>query len=137
VDPDDERGKPAIVVVVATVPPRRLPGDAWPVPTITSTRYVHGGRQRRALWRLDSSGRHPRGHSSQHGRPSEPEDFELCLALLDEAIARAERWCWRRERTLTEFECRVAEMARTLRDAGMLAPTMSREPIRDEGAAGA
>jgi hypothetical protein len=61
----------------------------------------------------------------------------LCLALLDEAIARAERWCDRRERALTDFERRVADMIRTLRDAGMLAPTMSHEPVRAEGAASA
>jgi hypothetical protein len=53
----------------------------------------------------------------------EPESFEHCLALLDEAIARAERWCDRRERVLADFDLRAAEMVRRLRNAGMLAPS--------------
>jgi hypothetical protein len=51
---------------------------------------------------------------------TEPEDFELCLALLEEAIARAERWYARRERALADFDLRAEEMVRMLRNAGML-----------------
>ena len=43
------------------------------------------------------------------------------MALLDEAIARAERWCRRRERTLAEFDLRAADMVRRLRNAGAVA----------------
>jgi hypothetical protein len=70
---------------------------------------VHAGRRRRSLQRLDIGGPH-----------AEPEDFEQCLALLDEAIARAERWCLRRERELADLDRRAAEMVRYLRNAGML-----------------
>ena len=66
-----------------------------------------------------------------------PEDFELCLALLDEAIARAERWLARRERTLAEFDRGAADSVRRLRAAGMVRPSMSWGPARDEGAASA
>jgi hypothetical protein len=67
----------------------------------------------------------------------EPEDFELCLALLDEAIARAERWYARRERTLAEFDHRAADVVRRLRAAAMVRPSMSWDPDRDEDAASA
>jgi hypothetical protein len=84
------------------------------VPPRTSTRHVHAGRRQRSLRRLDI------------GCPqAEPEDFEHCLALLDEAIARAERWCARRERALADFDLRAADMVRQLRNAGMLAPSTS------------
>jgi hypothetical protein len=81
---------------------------------------THQGRRRRALWRLDPSGRHPRT-----GSHPEPEDCELCLALLDEAIARAERWLACRERVLADFDVRAAEIVRGLRAAGMLGPSRS------------
>ena len=58
----------------------------------------------------------------------EAEDFELCLALLDEAIARAERWYARRERALAEFDLRAADSVRRLRNAGMLAPFRGWDP---------
>jgi hypothetical protein len=71
--------------------------------TVTSpTGRVHGMRRRRAAWRLDASGRHPRCHPRSDR--SEAEDYELCLALLDEAIARAERWLACRERALSRFD---------------------------------
>jgi hypothetical protein len=117
------RGKPAIVIVVATVPRRRLADDAGLVTLTAPTRRACVGRPRRALWRLDPSRRHPRGHPTPDGPWSEPEDFELCLALLDEAIARAERWCVRRERALAEFDLRAVEMVRRLRVAGILPPS--------------
>jgi hypothetical protein len=79
---------------------------------------AHQGRRRRALWRLDPSGRHPRS-----SRQPEIEDLELCLALLDEAIARAERWFDRRERVLADFDVRAADIVRRLRIAGMVAPS--------------
>jgi hypothetical protein len=86
--------------------------------TLTAaTGHAHQGRRRRGLWRLDPSGRHPR-----RGSHPEPEDFELCLALLDEAMARAERWLARRERVLAEFDVRAEDGVRRLRVAGMLAP---------------
>jgi hypothetical protein len=89
--------------------------------TLTAaTTRSHHGRRRRALWRLDRSGRHPRS-----GPRPEPEDFELCLALLDEAIARAERWLARRERVLADFDARAADSVRRLRVAGMLGPSTS------------
>jgi hypothetical protein len=88
-------------------------------PTLIRGR-AHEGRRRRALWRLDPSGRHPRP-----GPHPEPEDFDLCLALLDEAIARAERWYARRERALAEYDDRAADVVRRLRNAGMLQPSMS------------
>jgi hypothetical protein len=79
---------------------------------------MHQGRRQRALWRLDPSGRHPRS-----GPPAEIEDFELCLALLDQAIARAERWFACRERGLADFDVRAADGVRRLRLAGMVGPT--------------
>jgi hypothetical protein len=84
------------------------------VPPRTSTRRVHGGRRRRSLRRLDIG--------CPHG---EREDFEHCLALLDEAIARAERWYQRRERELADLDLRAADMVRQLRNAGRLAPSRS------------
>jgi hypothetical protein len=66
-----------------------------------------------------------------------PEDVELCLALLDEAIARAERWLGRRERALAEFDRAAADSVRRLRAAGMVRASMSWGPARDEGAASA
>jgi hypothetical protein len=84
----------------------------------TTTQRAHQGRRRRALWRLDSSGRRPRS-----GPRPEPEDVELCVALLDEAIARAERWFACRERVLADFDVRATEMVRRLRVAGMVGPS--------------
>jgi hypothetical protein len=85
-----------------------------------TTRRTTGRPSRRGHWRLDASGRQRRG-SSDHGGPSvEPEDFELCLALLEEAIARAERWVAGRERALADFDVRAAGMVDRLRRAGVL-----------------
>jgi hypothetical protein len=67
----------------------------------------------------------------------EPDDFELCLALLDEAIARAERWYARRERTLAEFDHQASDVVRRLRAAAVVRPSMSWDPARDDGAASA
>jgi hypothetical protein len=119
-----DRGKPAIVVVVATVPDHGAPGDPGQVTVTAPMGRAHGGRSRRALWRLDPGGRHARGHRPGDARRAEPEDFELCLALLDEAIARAERWCARRERALADFDQRAADMVRRLRAAGVLGASM-------------
>jgi hypothetical protein len=89
--------------------------------TVTArTGRAHGGRQRRGHWRLDPTGRHARGHRPAAGRRTEPEDYELCLALLEEAIARAERWLARRERALADFDLRAAQMVNRLRSAGVL-----------------
>jgi hypothetical protein len=92
-----------------------------------ATRRSCDGRPRRALWRLDSSRRHARGHPTPDGPRFEPEDFELCLALLYEAIARAEDWCNRRERTLAEFDLRAVDVVRGLRVAGVLPPSTTWE----------
>jgi hypothetical protein len=89
----------------------------------TRTRRACDARPRRALWRLDHSRRHPRAHQTPDGPRSEPEDFELCLALLYEAIARAESSCVRRERALAAFDLRAVEMVRRLRVAGVLSPS--------------
>ncbi len=83
-----------------------------------ATGRAHQGRRPRALWRLDPSGRHPRP-----GQRPELEDAELCLALLDEAIARAERWLACRERSLADFDVRAVDSVRRLHVAGMLAPS--------------
>jgi hypothetical protein len=92
--------------------------------TVTApTARAHGGRQRRGHWRLDPTGRHARGHRPAAGRRTEPEDYELCLALLEEAIARAERWLARRERVLADFDVRAEDAVRRLRVAGMVAPS--------------
>jgi hypothetical protein len=88
--------------------------------TVATATRAHQGRRRRALWRLDPSGRHPRS-----GPHPEPEDLELCLALLDEAIARAERWLARRERALADFDARAADVVHRLRVAGMVGPSMT------------
>jgi hypothetical protein len=87
--------------------------------------HARRGHPRRALWRLDPSGRHPRAHPQPHGPHPEPEDYELCLALLEAAIARAEHWLACRERTLAEFDLRAADSVRRLRNAGMLDPAMT------------
>jgi hypothetical protein len=71
---------------------------------------VCAGRPRRAPRRLDHGGRRP-----------EPESFEQCLALLEQAIARAERWCAHRERALADFDLRATEIVRRLHNAGVLA----------------
>jgi hypothetical protein len=89
------------------------------VPLTAATRRAHQGR-RRAPWRLDPSGRHPR-----RGQRPELEGAELCLALLDEAIARAERWLACRERSLADFDVRAVDIVRRLHVAGMIAPSMS------------
>jgi hypothetical protein len=92
--------------------------------TLTApTRRGYDGRRWRARWRLDPSRRHPRAHPTPDGPWSEPEDFELCLALLYEAIARAEGWCARRERALAEFDLRAVDIVRGLRVAGVLPPS--------------
>jgi hypothetical protein len=114
--------------VVATVGDHRATGDPRWVTVTASIDRAHGGRSRRALWRLDPSGRHPRGHRPGDPRRAEAEDFELCLALLDEAIARAERWCARRERALADFDQRAADMVRRLHAAGMLGASTRWEP---------
>jgi hypothetical protein len=43
------------------------------------------------LLRLDPACGHPRGHPTPDVAGPAPEDFELCPALLYEAIGRAER----------------------------------------------
>jgi hypothetical protein len=57
------------------------------------------------------------------GQRPELEDAELCLALLDEAIARAQRWLACRERSLADFDVRAVDSVRRLHVAGMLAPS--------------
>jgi hypothetical protein len=69
---------------------------------------AHGMRRRRAAWRLDASGRHPR--RDPNGVRPPVEDSELCLALLDEAIARAEHSIALRERALAEFDLRYPSL---------------------------
>jgi hypothetical protein len=114
--------KPAIAVVVHTVLAGRTADDAQGVTSAAAIARPHQGRRRRALWRLDPSGRHPR-----LGPRPEPENAELCLALLDEAIARAERWLARRERALADLDARTVEIIRGLRGAGMLGPATTWE----------
>ena len=87
---------------------------------VATTRRTAGRPSRRGHWRLDASGRHRRGYRGHSGAPAEPEDFDLCLALLEEAIARAERWVARRERALADFDTRAAGMVDGLRRAGVL-----------------
>jgi hypothetical protein len=112
------RGKPAIAVVVATVSRVARSVDAGGMTVTAFGARAHQGRRRRALWRLDPSGRHPRSSAQP-----EIEDFELCLALLDEAIARAERWIDCRERMLADFDVHAADTVRRLRIAGMVGPS--------------
>ena len=106
--------------MVATDPRAARPGDAGAV-TVTAIRgRADHVRRRRGTWRLDPSGRHPR-----RGLHPEPEDSELCLALLDAAIARAERWLACRERVLVDFDVRAVDIVRRLHVAGMLGPSTS------------
>jgi len=92
--------------------------------TLTATTRRTARRpSRRGHWRLDASGRHRRGYPSPHAAAPEPDDFELCLALLEEAIARAERWVACRERALAELDVRAVDAVRRLRSAGMLEPS--------------
>jgi hypothetical protein len=114
--------------VVATVGDEGAASDPRRVTVTAPIARAHGGRLRRARWRLDPSGRHPRGHRPGDPRRAEVEDFELCLALLDEAIARAERWCALREHALADFDRRAADMVRRLRTAGMLGASTTWEP---------
>jgi hypothetical protein len=120
--------------VVATVRHAGSLVDACHVTLTAGTGHAHLGRRRRALWRLDPSGRHPRGYARRDGCRLEPEDFELCLALLDEAIARAERWLACRERVLADFDVRAVDVVRRLRIAGMVAPSTTWDS-REEDAA--
>jgi hypothetical protein len=90
------------------------------VTATATTRRTARRPSRRGHWRLDASGRHRRGYPTHGGQPTEPEDFELCLALLEEAVARAERWVARRERALADFDARAAGMVDGLRRAGVL-----------------
>jgi hypothetical protein len=106
--------------VFATVRAGRLPGDAWPVPATAPSHHAHVGPSRRGVWRLDASKRYRRGDPTHGGPSAEPEDFELCLALLEASIARAERWVARRERALADFDTRAAAMVDQLRRAGVL-----------------
>jgi hypothetical protein len=106
--------------VVGTDPPTGSPNDASPVTVTATTRRTAGRPSRRGHWRLDASGRHRRGYPSPHAAGPEPYDFELCLALLEEAIARAERWFARRERALAEFDLHAVDAVRRLRSAGVL-----------------
>ncbi len=108
-------------MVLGTVPSQRSGDDASPVTVTTTTRRTGGRPSRRGHWRLDASGRHRRGYPALHGSEPEPDDGELCLALLEEAIARAERWVARRERALAELDLRAVEAVRRLRTAGVLA----------------
>ncbi|HEX6695549.1 MAG TPA: hypothetical protein VF080_02100 [Solirubrobacteraceae bacterium] len=84
---------------------------------MAATRPAHGGRWRRSS-RCSYVGRPHPGRDGAEG-----ETFELCLALLEEAIARAERWCVLRERALGDFDRRAADMVRRLRNAGMIKVT--------------
>jgi hypothetical protein len=96
--------------------------------TVTATtRRTTRRSSHRGHWRLDPSGRRRRGHPPLHGSDPEPEDFELCMALLEEAIARAERWVAGRERALAEFDLRAVDAVRRLRGAGMLGPSATWE----------
>jgi hypothetical protein len=106
--------------VIGTVPSEGSPDDASLVTVTATTRRTAGRPSRRGHWRLDASGRHRRGYPSLHGLEAEPDDAELCLALLEEAIARAERWVARRERALAELDRRAVDAVRRLRSAGVL-----------------
>jgi hypothetical protein len=106
------------VVVVATVPAAPADRDPGHVTRTAPMRHAHGGRSRRAS-RYTFVGRAHRQPDS-----SERESFELCLVLLEEAIARAERWCQLRERALGDFDRRAADMVRRLREAGMIEASM-------------
>ncbi|HEY0363357.1 MAG TPA: hypothetical protein VGC83_13850 [Solirubrobacteraceae bacterium] len=98
--------------------------------TVTATtRRTAGRASRRGHWRLDASGRHRRGYPTHGGQATEPEDFELCLALLEEAIARAERWVACRERALADFDARAAGMVDGLRRAGVLEAAARWKPV--------
>jgi len=114
--------------VVATVGDEGAASDPRQVTVTAPTRHTCAGRPRRGHWRLDPSGRHPRGHRPGDPLRAEAEDFELCLALLDEAIARAERWCALREYALADFDRHAADMVRRLRTAGMLGASTTWEP---------
>jgi hypothetical protein len=106
------------VVVVATVPARGAGRDPGRVTRTAPIRHAHGGRSRRT-WRRSDVGP---AHRDRDG--VERESFELCLVALEETIARAERWCQRRERSLADFDLRAADMVRRLRDAGVIAASV-------------
>jgi hypothetical protein len=91
-----------------------------PVTATATTCRARVRRSRRGLWRLDASGSYRRGDPTDAGSSAAPEDFELCLALLEEAIARAQRWVARRERALADLDARAAGMVDRLRSAGVL-----------------
>jgi hypothetical protein len=93
-----------------------------PMTAAASTRHVRPGERDRPLWRGDRRRRRGWPH---HDRHHEAESFAHCLALLDEAIARAERWYACRQRELAELERREAEIVGRLRQAGMLSPSMT------------
>jgi hypothetical protein len=82
-----------------------------------STRHPRPGERDRALWRHDRRHRRALPHDDRHRGA---ESFAHCLALLNEAIARAERWYACRERELAELERREAEIVGRLRRAGVL-----------------
>ncbi len=110
-------------MVLGTVPSDGSTDDASPVTVTATTRRTARRPSRRGHWRLDASGRHRRGYPLLHGPEPERDDGELCLALLEEAIARAERWVARRERALAELDLRAVEAVRRLRSVGVLAPS--------------
>jgi hypothetical protein len=76
----------------------------------------------RALWRGDRRRRRGWPHNDRH---PEAETFAHCLALLDEAIARAERWYSCRARELEELDRREAEFVRRLRQVGVVWPSLT------------
>jgi hypothetical protein len=86
-------------------------------------RRVPPGERDRALWRSDRRRRRGWPHDDRH---HQAETFAHCLALLDEAIARAERWYACRERELAELERHSAEIVARLRQAGMVSPSVTR-----------
>jgi hypothetical protein len=90
--------------------------------TAASKGHAHPGERDRALWRGDRRRRRGWPHN---GRQHEAETFAHWLALLDEAIARAERWYACRERELAELKRREGEIVHRLRQAGMLLPSMT------------
>jgi len=95
---------------------RADPGRAM-TPT-TSLQTAHGIRPHTlAAGRRTAVLRRRERHDHEH---AEVESFEIALALLHEAILRAERWYQRREQAFLELEQRCAETARDLRARGMV-----------------
>ena len=99
-DPRDRRGNPA-------------PGSVVPA-------VARGDPRRDGLWPMTADAR--------ERIKREQVELKRCLALLAEAIARAERWYARQEAELAAFDRRTGGTVNSLRAGGWVDPSLAWHP---------